>query len=328
MYSACSRLLAAFMLAGLASLLPSPAAAEEERTACALEPGPTRAVTNVIDAETLTLDDGSEVRLIGALSPRSPDAALEVSFWPPEREAKAALERLILGRSVTLAFSGRRADRYGRTLAHVFLEPDATGERVWVQASQLSQGYARAFVVKDNAGCLRELVAHEAIARHARVGLWAHAAYQARDAARAQDLMRLRSTFQIVEGAVTGVIVGRAALILRFGPEGALPARGNDAAAEDGTPAPRGFSIAIKPAIARAWSADGLTLDQTLGRRLRLRGWIERRGGPAIEILDPHQIELVDAPQPTAVAEEPPPAPRRRSRRTARQSAALTPPAQ
>src|SRR5690606_11788343 len=38
---------------------------------CALEPGETHTVTSIIDAETLLLDDGSQVRLIGALMPRS-----------------------------------------------------------------------------------------------------------------------------------------------------------------------------------------------------------------------------------------------------------------
>ena len=321
------RLLAAMLLAG-AMVGTADRLDADERTSCALEPGPTRAVTSVVDAETLTLDDGTEVRLIGALAPRPPDATLDVSFWPPERDAKAALERLVLGHSVTLAFSGRRSDRYGRTLAHVFLEPDEAGDRPWVQARMLAAGHARAFVVKDSLGCLRELAAHEAIARQAGAGLWAHAAYQARDASRAPDLMHLRSTFQIVEGEVTAVLPGRTALILRFGREGE-PLRDEQMLVDDAKHPARGFSIAIKPAIARGWSAGGLTLDQTTGRRLRIRGWIERRGGPAIEILDAHQIELVEigASVSLSSAGEPTPA-RRRSRRASRETAAVVPVAQ
>ncbi len=64
-------------LAGLGALLllsAQPAAALEPREpACELHAGPTRAVVRVIDAETVLLDDGREVRLIGALAPRSPD---------------------------------------------------------------------------------------------------------------------------------------------------------------------------------------------------------------------------------------------------------------
>jgi micrococcal nuclease len=285
------------------------------RTACALEPGPTRAVTHVIDTETLALDDGSEVRLLGALGPRAPDSTLDASFWPPEREARTALERLVLGRSITLAFSGRRADRYGRTLAHVFVEPttdelakDPATERVWVQAHMLGHGHARAYVLKENLGCLRELAAHEA--------------YQVRDASRAQELMRLRSTFQIVEGAVTSFIQGRTTLILRFGREP------EQAATDDTGSGSRGFSIAVKPAIVRMWALDGLTLEQIVGRRLRIHGWIERRGGPIIEILDAHQIEFVDETPQAASAQatdEATPPSRRRSRKASRDAATGAP---
>ncbi len=311
-----------------------------ERTACALEPGPTRAVANIIDAETIRLDDGSEVRLIGALAPRPPDASLDVSFWPPERDARAELERLLIGRTVTLAFAGRRADRYGRTLAHVFLEPaaddrasDPAAERLWVQGHMLSQGHARAYILKDNTGCLRELVAHEALARASGLGLWSNAAYAPRDASRTFDLTRLRSTFQIVEGEVTGAIVGRAILILKFGPEGvvALDAAAALADGDAAKPVARGFSIALKPAIVRAWAARGLTLSALTGQRLRIRGWIERRGGPSIDILDAHQLEILDG-VPVAVAsagrgDDPPaqPSPRRRSRKVSREAAVVQP---
>ncbi len=310
-----------------------------ERTTCALEPGPMRAVTGVIDGETINLDDGSEVRLIGALTPRPPDAALDVSFWPPEREAKAALERLLLGRSVTLAYAGRKSDRYGRTLAHVFVEPAADSvpsadadNRVWVQAHMLSNGHARAYVLKDSSGCLRELAAHETIARNAGLGLWAHAAYQMRDAARGGDVTRLRSTFQIVEGEVTRVIEGRTSTILRFGRDDAgAPPVEPDSEATRG-PA-KGFSISIKQAVARDWNKNGTTLAQLEGRRLRIRGWIERRGGPAIEIIDGNQIELVDPLEAVALAgrgpkvsaEPEPPLTRRRSRKRTVEASIATP---
>jgi endonuclease YncB( thermonuclease family) len=57
--------------------LASPTAltkASADPLACAgLEAGPKRTVTRIIDGETVTLDDGSELRLIGALAPRAID---------------------------------------------------------------------------------------------------------------------------------------------------------------------------------------------------------------------------------------------------------------
>ena len=53
-------------------------AGEETGLACpGLEAGPTRSVARVLDGETVALDDGTELRLIGALAPRAIDAAAE-----------------------------------------------------------------------------------------------------------------------------------------------------------------------------------------------------------------------------------------------------------
>ena len=93
-------------------------------------------MVRIADAETIVMDDGAEVRLIGALAPRStsPGAA----EWPPERAAREALERLLLGRNVELKFGGRRSDRYGRLLAQVFVSDGP--DKVWVQGRLLEQG--------------------------------------------------------------------------------------------------------------------------------------------------------------------------------------------
>jgi micrococcal nuclease len=242
---------------------------------CALAPGPTRAVARVLDGETLALDDGTEVRLIGALSPRPLEAAADVSFWPPEREAIAELARLVLGRSVELAFAGRRTDRYGRLLAHVFVRSDT--ERIWVQGHMLKTGHARAYSVPDSAACMDELMEHERFARMARKGLWDHAAYQIRSAERTRDLLRWRSSFQIVEGRVLRVASVRGQVFLNFGEEWR----------ED-------FTANVRRRI----QSSNLDFKALEGRRVRVRGWIERRAGPAIDVHHSSQIEIVEDRKP------------------------------
>ena len=119
---------------------------------CTLQAGPTRSVVRVLDAETVLLDDHQEVRLIGALAPRSPDLSPSAQPWRPEEEATAALRALVLGRSVSLATSGRLTDRYGRRLAHLFVEQG--GERVWVQGELLATGHARAYGLPGSYACM------------------------------------------------------------------------------------------------------------------------------------------------------------------------------
>lgn len=275
---ACRRSLLCGALAVPLLALAVPAQAD-----CTLEPGPTRAVARVIDAETLALDDGGEVRLVGALAPRAPDSGTDSRDWPPEREAKAALERLVQGRSVDLAFTGgRRSDRYGRLLAQVFVHAD--GGRRWVQAEMLAAGHARAYQLPGSPGCLAELTAHEQIGRERAAGLWSHAAYQIRAAAPPAELMRFRSTFQIVDGRVVHVSETRGLVLLSFGPD------------------PRGdFTGLMKTADRRRSGAQQFDFKALEGRRVRLRGWIDRRYGPMMEIYDAAQIEVLpDMPDATA----------------------------
>jgi micrococcal nuclease len=273
---------ALFMLVGNLS-------AAAETAPCALEPGPTRAVVAVLDGETLKLDDGAEVRLIGALSPRAPDVAQSLGgdskFWEPEVTAKAALEKLVLGRSIELAYIGRRTDRYGRLLAHAFITlpppPNQPGEpseaeRIWVQAHLLGLGHARTYTLPTSTGCASQMLAHEALAREAGAGLWSHAAYQVRDANKPRDLARWRSTFQIVEGTVVRVVQSRGATLLTFG--------------NDGT---GDFVVVLKSSDRRDMPTAMAAVNELAGQRIRVRGWIERRTGPAIEIHHPSQIEIV-----------------------------------
>jgi micrococcal nuclease len=260
---------------------------------CALEAGPARAMTQVIDGETLKLDDGSELRLAGIQAPRVPDGGGEAAFWPPAAEARQALEALLAGRSVEVAFAGPRSDRYGRTLAHLFVPRD--GRRIWVQGELLAMGHARAFGLRASP-CMQELASNEQIALAARRGLWAHAAYQVRAADDVADLMRYRHTLQVVEGEVSEVAEVKGRTYLNFGSEWRSD-----------------FTAAIEKGRSTGWPSDMKALK---GERVRVRGFIERRNGPYIELTDPSQLELLPrTPEVTAASTTERPS--RRSRRKA-----------
>jgi endonuclease YncB( thermonuclease family) len=265
----------------LLSAHPVPSSAQIEHVQrCTLQAGPTRAVVRVIDAETVLLDDNEEVRLIGALAPRSPDLSPGAEAWPPEEQAAAALRDLVLGRSVELAYSGRRFDRYGRRLAHLFLDRD--GEHIWVQGRLLSSGHARAYGLPGSFACMRELKAHERVAREAKAGLWSNAAYAVRPALRATQLMRRRNTYEIVAGRVVRVVSTKSRTYLNFGSDWR-----------------RDFTAGIGARLVRANPEWGRKLAALEGRRVEVRGWIEYRNGPYIDIEDPSQIDAVEeGPRP------------------------------
>jgi len=271
---------AAALLTAILAVAPTLA---EEKTgapqACTLQAGPTRSVVRVIDAETVLLDDRQEVRLIGALAPRSPDLSPQAQPWRPEEAATAALRALVLGRSVSLATSGRLVDRYGRRLAHLFVEQ--AGERVWVQGELLVAGHARAYGLPGSYACMPEMLAHERVARQAGGALWGNAAYAVRSARRTRELMRRRNSYEIVVGTIAKVAVTKARSYINFGADW----RGD-------------FTAGIEGRVLRANPEWAKTLSSLEGKRVEVRGWIQYRNGPYIDIEDPSQIAPVDETLP------------------------------
>jgi endonuclease YncB( thermonuclease family) len=95
-------------------------------------------VAAIVDGDTLILDDGREIRLVGIQAPKLPLGRRDFKTWPLAAQAKAALGALTLGKVVTLSYGGRRIDRYNRLLAHLH---DRDGR--WIQGELLRGGMAR-----------------------------------------------------------------------------------------------------------------------------------------------------------------------------------------
>jgi endonuclease YncB( thermonuclease family) len=229
----------------------------------------------VLDAETLVLDDGSAVRLMGALAPRARDAGAEAGTWPPETEAIKFLSDLVLGKRVKLAFGGRRKDRYGRFLAQVFL--DDRGKTEWVQGALLAGGHARMYGLPQSFACAHELLAHETEARRKRLGLWNNGVYRAMPASHPGALMRLRGKYERVIGRVASIGHTKSATYLNFGTDWH----------SDFTAKIAKTIIAANPDLAR-------TLDGLANKTVVVRGWIELRNGPLIDVADASQIEVLE----------------------------------
>ena len=77
------------------------------------------------------------------------------------------MRELTLGKSLSLAYGGRRMDRHGRLLAHLY---DADGS--WIQGAMLRRGMARVYSFSDNRSLVAEMLAIEGQARAARRGIW------------------------------------------------------------------------------------------------------------------------------------------------------------
>jgi endonuclease YncB( thermonuclease family) len=234
-----------------------------------LAPGPSARAVEVIDGDTLVLDDGRQVRLVGIQAPKLPLDRPNFRAWPLADEAKAALEELALGRRLELSFGGRRIDRHGRLLAHLH---DAAGR--WIQGQLLRRGMARVYSFADNRALVARLLAIERLARAARRGIWAHPYYRVRKASEAPKYIR---SFQLVEGIVREATVIKGRAYLNFGDDWRTD-----------------FTITVAPRHRRSFEAAGVDPRGYAGRRVRVRGWLKSFNGPLIEATHPEQIEVIE----------------------------------
>ncbi len=244
-------------LQALALVLFGPALADE-----------TARVERIVDGDTLLLQDRREVRLVGIQAPKLPLGRRNFVPWPLAEDAKAALERLAGGKTLTLSYGGAPKDRYGRLLAHL---TDENGR--FLQAEMLRVGMARLYSFADNRSRLDELYAAEREARAAGRGIWSHPYYRIRAPdGLAGDL----DSFQLVEGVVLRVGASGGRVFLNFGADPKTD-----------------FTAVIQPGSTKAFAVVGLEPTSLANRRVRVRGWIENRNGPSIQITHPEQIELL-----------------------------------
>ncbi len=233
-----------------------------------LTPGGRARVVGVVDGDTVVLADGRQVRLVGIQAPKLPLGRRNFRKWPLADAARAALEALVLDRAVTLAYGGRRIDRYGRALAHLALDDGR-----WVQGALLAQGLARVYSFADNRALVADMLAREATARRAGVGIWGNPWYAIRDVA---ETSRHLGTFQLVEGRVLDAAEVRGTVYLNFGEDWRSD-----------------FTVSLRRAAVRLFRETGRDPLALEGRRIRVRGWLDNRNGPMIEATHPEQIEIL-----------------------------------
>lgn len=152
-------------------------------------------VASVLDGDTLRLEDGRRVRLIGINAPELRDGAGRAE---PGAEAARRFAGRFLGASrVLLTIGEARHDRYGRTLAHVWRADHAS-----LEAALLAAGLARHVVVPPDLGQIDCLHANERQARTAGAGLWGSGEFAPRAVA---ALRPGENGFRLLRGRVSAV---------------------------------------------------------------------------------------------------------------------------
>ena len=217
----------------------------------------------VVDGDTVHLEDGRKLRLIGLDTPE-----IHHDGRPPEPYALEARRRLqaLIGpsRRVALVPGRERRDRYGRLLVHLFTPG---GENL--QQELLRRGLATLLVFPPNLALLACYRAAEQEARAAGRGLWSLPQYRP-VRAETLDPARTGRGYRVVTGRIGKVGHSRDSLWLQLAPR---------------------LSLRILRADLR-WFSD--SPGQWQGRQVEARGMLYRRRGRLLmRLRHPAQLRLL-----------------------------------
>ena len=259
----------ALCLAGLAALGPIGPAPAQQRPASRVEAAceaarSEDAIRSVERAGEVVLASGRVARLAGLRIPDDSGAAEGASAWTGR----------FAGWPATLVGRGD-PDRWGRVPGRLLV--DAGGSRLDLAESLVEEGLALVDPGEADRLCHPELLALEATARERGLGLWGGDRYKPVEAGNVERLLAREGRFALVEGRVRSVGERRHRTYLNFGADWE-----------------RDLTITIPK---RTWATmrdGGLTAESIKGRRIRARGVVEERQGPALEITAPDLIEILD----------------------------------
>ena len=257
-----------FCLAGAAALptlaaLVLAASPLHAAASCAFEPQGEGHVTAVIDGRSFRLADGREIRLTGI-------EAVSADATPAGRAAD--LSAIVLDKDVTLRGEDDAPDRYGRQSAFAFL----ADSDVPVQGRLLADGAALVSSEVTDKDCAAALTTAEAAARAAKRGVWASPA-AIKNAESTDDILAGIGRFTLVEGKVLSVRQAGATTYLNFGRRWT-----------------RDFAVTISRRVLPVVEAAGAPVKSLENRRILVRGWVEARPGPRIEVVRAGQIEVLE----------------------------------
>ena len=226
------------------------------------------ALAGVTDAFEFKLEDGRLVRLAGLEAPsvaRARDATLAKA-----REDWGALADEGAAFFTPLA---ARPDRWGRWLGNLYFI-DAPQKSYAL--ALLADGGARVRTEFETRGCAPERLIAEQDAISKGLGLWADPDYGVRDGHDSAALGGLDGHFVVAEGVVRRVGVGRSRLYLDFGSRRDLSAIA-------------GFKQ--EAAFLRA----GVRLRDLKGARVRVRGVLDLRFAPRLDLTDAFALQVIEA---------------------------------
>lgn len=226
-------------------------------------------VAKVIDPQTLQLDDGS---LIGVIGLHFPDLQVYTT-GDFALTAQKILKDMLEGESVMLYQTKTgdwgRVNRMGHKLMHIERQSD----KVWVQGALLALGLAQVKTGQRNPEMAAQMYALETKARASKIGIWedGHSAVIT-----PEETPEHLNSFQIVEGRVESVATRNNRTYVNFGKDWRTD-----------------FTVSITSGDRRRFLKAVVNPMDWGGKTIRVRGWIDEYNGPYIQITHPEAVEIL-----------------------------------
>jgi len=125
-------------------------------------------VTKVIDGDTIEIEGGRKVRLIGIDTPETVDPRRPVGCFG--REASSETKGLLEGREVILVKDVSETDRFGRLLRYVYIERE--DGFLFINDHLVRRGFAKASTYPPDVKFTEQFLQAEREARETKRGLW------------------------------------------------------------------------------------------------------------------------------------------------------------
>lgn len=228
-------------------------------------------VKNVIDGDTIELSDGSLVRYIGIDTPESWRKVDGKWVFDPERFAIDAAEfnaGLVKGKKVRLEYDVEKKDKYGRTLAHVFVDD------LFVNGEMIKQGYARIYTFPPNVKYTDLLVSLQKEARENKRGFWGE---MGDEIVPADEAKKHIGSVKTVSGVILSTYESKKVVFLNFGSNYKTD-----------------FTAAIFRRNLKLFKSAGIDpVNYYEGKMVHVTGKIKEYNGPEIIVNHPSEIEVV-----------------------------------
>ncbi len=254
---------------GMLILAVSPLWARGPMPSCDIGDADVVSVKQITPQFELALEDGRVVKIPG-LSPLYARENATVAAIAAELEVRAKSDVVLLREISSLP------DRWGRIPAQVAFVSQS-GDAEALAPIILAQGGAMVKPEPEVALCQAAYLAAEAQARDQAKGLWGDGTFAVYPASSPATLEGLGGKFVIVEGQASRYGEGQTRVFLDFGKR-----RGVD------------FSVTVLRKALKTFTRGGTDLSALVGKTIRVRGTLDTRYGPRMDIASPDAIEIVE----------------------------------